>query len=514
VVAACSRAATRCGVRPGQFLAEAQACLSESASAAVYLPADSAGDLEQLRTLAHEAQRFTPLVGLKSAPASDALLLDITGCAHLFGGESGLCHALQSWLTECGYHIRWTLADTVGAAWACARFGRQSMIVPPGKHVALLRSFPLAALRLPEATVAALHTVGLQTVGDMAVLPRESLPSRFGPELLRRWDQACGELPEMFPVERLKEPIVAVREFEEPLTHRLAVDAVSDAVLETLLALPRLLAAGPQELRGTFRLEHDAVTIDLRLIEPTRDARHLGQLARLQLDRVTWLGGVFHIRWEVLQAGPLPIQQTEFFETDRTENCQRSLSQLVDRLASRLGHERVLRVRSVPDAQPEFAATCEPWQSPVPSPPSAGERVRVRGTSVSRGLPIRTGLLSEPRSLIPAFTNVSPPHPNPLPHRNEGEGTGVPCRPTRLLRSPQRLDVWSVVPDGPPFRVTWRGRTHEITRAWGPERIETGWWRAPDVKRDYYRVEVASGAQWWLFRERASGNWFLQGFFE
>jgi protein ImuB len=83
-----------------------------------------------------------------------------------------------------------------------------------------------------------------------------------------------------------------------------------------------------------------------------------------------------------------------------------------------------------------------------------------------------------------------------------------------LLARPERLTVWSVVPDGPPFRVCWKGKTQEITRAWGPERIETGWWRAPDVKRDYYRVEIAGGAQWWLFRERSSGDWFLHGFFE
>ncbi len=89
-----------------------------------------------------------------------------------------------------------------------------------------------------------------------------------------------------------------------------------------------------------------------------------------------------------------------------------------------------------------------------------------------------------------------------------------PPRPLRLFREPVPVAVISVVPDGPPVRLVFRGREHRIARHWGPERIETGWWRGAMIGRDYYRVETASGQRWWLFRRLDDGRWFLQGAFE
>jgi protein ImuB len=88
------------------------------------------------------------------------------------------------------------------------------------------------------------------------------------------------------------------------------------------------------------------------------------------------------------------------------------------------------------------------------------------------------------------------------------------CRPFRLLAVPQPIAVVSVVPDGPPIRMTWRGCDCRVVRCWGPERIATGWWRAPDVQRDYYRAEWEDGTHVWIFRDRRGGRWFLHGFFE
>ena len=67
--------------------------------------------------------------------------------------------------------------------------------------------------------------------------------------------------------------------------------------------------------------------------------------------------------------------------------------------------------------------------------------------------------------------------------------------------------MWSWA--GPP---PVRGQQHRVTRSWGPERIQTGWWRGNYIRRDYYRVQTDTGRSFWLFR--AQGRWFLQGVFD
>ena len=72
----------------------------------------------------------------------------------------------------------------------------------------------------------------------------------------------------------------------------------------------------------------------------------------------------------------------------------------------------------------------------------------------------------------------------------------------------------SVAPDGPPIRFRRSGRVWQIARHWGPERIETGWWRGRTIRRDYYRIETLEGQRYWLFRRREDGKWFLHGEYE
>jgi protein ImuB len=134
----------------------------------------------------------------------------------------------------------------------------------------------------------------------------------------------------------------------------------------------------------------------------------------------------------------------------------------------------VLRVETLSDAQPERAVQLTPWTQAQARPSGAGA--------------------SELESSLP-------------PEQSR-------CRPVRLLSVPQPIAVVSVVPDGPPIRITWRARECRVVRSWGPERIETGWWRAPDVERDYYRAEYEDGTHAWIFRDRRGARWFLHGFFE
>ena len=77
-----------------------------------------------------------------------------------------------------------------------------------------------------------------------------------------------------------------------------------------------------------------------------------------------------------------------------------------------------------------------------------------------------------------------------------------------------RIVATSLVPEGPPISFHLYGRQHTVTHCVGPERIETGWWRGPHLKRDYYRITTASGHRFWLFRNRDTGRWFLHGWFD
>jgi protein ImuB len=89
-------------------------------------------------------------------------------------------------------------------------------------------------------------------------------------------------------------------------------------------------------------------------------------------------------------------------------------------------------------------------------------------------------------------------------------------RPLKLLTEPSTIEVLAFDAEGVPLRIRVERRTDQVVRYWGPERIETGWWDGPQVRRDYYRVELASGQWWWIFHQLdrvAARVWKLHGVF-
>ena len=388
--------------------------------------------------------------------------------AHIFGMErrdfSRRCAA-----TGAGEAItsNWRWPAHVGAAWALAHTTALSL-VPAGHEEEALSGLPVAALRLPAATLERLEALGLYTIGEVLQLPRDTLASRFGVILPRRLDQALGLLPETFICERLKEPLTAFREWEVPIDDRFAVNLVCRQLLRELLSMAERIGMGLLELEGEIQTEADSIKIEIRLVEPTRDERHLAQLAELQLERRTWSGGVMAVRWSALRLGRLEQAQGRWFVDDLESKTSRGFNTLVERLSSRLEAKAVLRVELVADAQPEHVVRLVPWTSAQPP--------QDRQFSLS-------------------------------PEQSRG-------RPFRLLNRPLPIDVTSMVADGPPIRMVWNRQDCLVVRAWGPERIATGWWRAQDVERDYYRVEWEDGTHVWVYRDQRNGRWFLHGFFD
>ncbi len=460
---ACSAKAERLGLRTGQPLAEAKTLLPR----AVFLPADVVADRNALCQLALDCQRFSPLVGLEEGENPESLLCEVTGCTHLWDGEQPFLQAVSGYWRGRGYHIHVALSSSIGASWALAHTSPNSLVPAEGEESAL-SGLPVAALRLPPEPLERLHTLGLWTIGELMRIPREALSSRFGVILPQRLDQALGLLPETFVCERLLEPLSTLREWEVPIDDRFALGLVCRQMLGELLSMAGRHGMGLQELEGELRTENGPVTIEIRLVEPTRDERHLSQLAELQMERRTWSGGVIAVRWAAVRLGRSEQAQGSWFRDDAETKNLRAFNGLVDRLSSRMDAKAVLRAEVVPDPQPEHVVRLVPWTD----------------------------------STHPKTEKFTLP-----PEQSRG-------RPFRLLGIPQPIDVSSVIPDGPPFRMVWQKQDCLVVRTWGPERIATGWWRAQDVERDYYRAEWEDGTHVWVYRDGRSGRWFLHGFFD
>ncbi len=480
-VTACSFEASRAGIRSGMPLGEARSLFPgtlpgkpsrgprRNLPKPVFHRADPARDRTRLQQLALHCQRYSPLAGLEETAEPESLWLDISGNESLFGGEAALITAMRADFAQQGFQARIAIADSWGTAWGVCHFASAPVtIVAAQQQAEALASLPISALRVPSSIVESLQTLDVVTIGGLMRLPRTALPSRFGKELLRRLDQALGTIPELLVAERLIEPLFAEWLFEDPVTDRATLEHVMGVLLDQLLGQLNQRRVGLRELNCRW-VGTTTEPISLRLLRPTTDRRHLFELLRLQCERRVFTGGVNGIHMELVEMGLPPVKQRQLFEddADRAERQQQSLAELVDRLGSRLGRHAVLRPVLSPDPQPEYACQHVPWLEGVNS---------VTTTTISR--------------------------------------SQLRCRPLRLLRTPQPLTVQASPRTGLPTHVAAeRTGLLPVIRIAGPERIETGWWRGPDTKRDYYRMDLTNGTSLWTFLDRESRTWFLHGLF-
>jgi protein ImuB len=196
-------------------------------------------------------------------------------------------------------------------------------------------------------------------------------------------------------------------------------------------------------------------------------------------------------------------RQQELFVTDLARDRQRHLAELLDQLTSRLGTDGVVRARRVSDAQPEQVCRYEPILL-------SGATTRV-GEARLGNTSATSGSRAARRGQQAPLSGRRRRHRAPQPER---AAVVTFRRPLRLARKPLAVEAWSVVPDGPLLRFRWMGGEERVARSWGPERIETGWWRGRAVRRDYYQIETTTGRRYWLFRRLDDRRWFLHGWFE
>ncbi len=458
-LSAVDRQAASLGLAPGLTLAEARARVRPLNAQ----DADPLADAAFLATLAGLCERFTPLVALDPP---DGLLLDIAGCAHLFGGEAGLRAGLRRRLS---LSMRDGVADTPAAARGLARFATPDSL-PEAERIAHL---PVAALAVPAATVQALARAGLKTIGDLACRPAAGLAARFGQDLPRRLAELLGQQDTRIVPLRPPPACRVERHFLEPLVQSQALEQVLDQLLHEAADLLERGGTGGRGFEASlFRSDGQIRRVLVETGRPSRDVPALQRLFALRIDALSEpidAGfGIDAVCLAVTHAEPLAPAQTSL-DGHAAETGE--VAGLIDRLAARLGPDRVLRFAARDTHLPERAA-----------------------------------------QLVPA-QRAAPPSARPAP--------ATPPRPLCLFDPPQPIDTLAEVPDGAPLRFRWRQALHEVTRAEGPERIAPEWWRAPpdSLPRDYYRLEDAAGRRFWVFREGLHGNaeaaprWFLHGLF-
>jgi protein ImuB len=336
-----------------------------------------------------------------------------------------------------------------------------------------ISQLPVEALRIETDTVELLHQLGIETVGQLLTLPCESLAARFGDQLIRRLDQSTGAVPEVLVPYRSPTSLAV----DYLLEHATSDRAVLAHVLAELLEqLARRLAArdqGAEFLVCTFEYTGGGSSLmRIGLVQPSANARQLMALVDLSLETVVLQDEVARVELRAAAVSRLAERQGELF-AGRWSTDLHQMAVLVNRLGSRLGYEQIVRPHLGTSPVPERAVRYVPVAGQ-----GAGNREQGGRKNSS---------LADPCS--------------PLP------------RPLLLYPEPQPIEVTAVSPDGPPQFVWLDGRREPIAGHWGPERIETLWWRGPTVRRDYYRIVTAAGSQQWIFQRLVDGAWFLHGLF-
>lgn len=482
---AVDRRAAAEGLAPGLPLAEARARVPGLAVA----PAEPEAELDDLAALAEWcAGIFAPAVAVDPP---DGLILDVTGCAGLFGGEAALLAALTRRLEGLGLGARAALADTPGAAAVVARVGEggagrgeagRGEVVPPGAVEAALAPLPVAGLRLPAGVTEQLEALGLRRIGDLLALPRAALARRFGEALPRRLDQVLGRMADPLapraPSEGWRERLA----LPEPIIHHEGLEKAIEGLLDRLCARLGEAGRGVRRLAlGLFRVDGTARTLAVGTSRASRETAHLRQLLALRLEGVDLGLGVEALVLEARETEALAPRQERLDGEGAREGALReepgdeALARLGDRLAVRHGAGCLYRLAPRESHIPERAVRRLPPGTPPGVFSGAGE---------------------------------------------EATGWGAPQpRPVRLLIPPEEIEAMALTPDAPPARFRWRGRDHRVARAEGPERIAPEWWRErAGPMRDYYRVEDEDGRRFWVFRAGAYGGeapprWYLHGFF-
>lgn len=459
IITAVNALAKALGIEPGMAVADARAVLPGIEVL------DDQPELSSrlLFRIATWCIRFSPVVAIDPP---DGLLLDVTGCSHLWGGDKAYLTDIYTRIKNKGYTIRMSIADTTGAAWAVARYGKGPVIIEEGKHMEALLPLPPEALRLETGTIERLYKLGLRKISQFIHIPHKTLRRRFGEHCIMRLKQALGNEEEII------QPVVPVAEYQErlpclePIVTATGIEIALKRLLEAMcLRLQREQKGLRKLFFKCYRIDGKVVQVAIGTNSPSHHAAHLFKLFETRLPAIEPGLGIELFLLEASGVEEYFARPGQLWSGAGSLQDIR-LTEMVDRIAGRIGAENIIRY--LPDEHYWPERSFKPADT-------LGEPV----TSVWKT-----------------------DHPRPL----------------HVLPQPEPVTVTAPVPDYPPMSFRYKEILHTIKKADGPERIEAEWWVAEGEHRDYYIVEDEAGARYWLFRlghytGEKPHRWFLHGFF-
>ena len=441
---------------------------------------DPMKDKMELTTLANWCGRYTPFVAFDESRieiGERGLWLDITGCAHLFGGEKKLLDNIIDRLCHIGLTARGVIADTPGAAWALAHFGKlPSQIIKPGAQQATIADLPLIGLRLPTSLVEDLSKVGLRQIKSLFSIARAPLRARFGAEVRKRLDQALGLEAEPISPQISHSPDLVRFVLPDPISTMDSILAVLECLLERLIKKLEIKSLGTRELKVLlYRVDGQLDKLIVSTSQTNRDKSIFSKLFFEKFNNFVLDSGVDVITLEATKVDIYqPLQPDLISQSDRINS---EISVLVDRLINRFGSSSVIRRSLQESYSPERSETTFPVSS------------NLHYSKITQ-------------SIGSSFKNT------------------LTVRPLYLLQRPEYIEPLTECNRPLPFEFRWRHTLVNVRRANGPERIAPEWWLVEDYykTRDYFRIEDSDGRRYWLFKERMKQSkkkpsWYLHGLF-
>jgi protein ImuB len=418
-----------------------------------------------LRGLGEWCVRYSPVVSIDEF-GMDGLLLDVSGCTHLWGGEREYLKEIVSRLAGKGYTVRVAIADTPGAAWAVSHYGKVTPLIPVGGHPEALLGLVPEALRLEQPVLARLAKLGFYQIKSFIGMPRSVLRRRFGEDFLLRLGQALGTEAEVLIPLQVPVPFSERLACLEPIKTKAGIEIAITNMLESLCK--RMQTEGKGLRTGVlsgYRIDGKVVQIAIGTSGATHSVSHLFKLFQLKIDQIRPGLGIELFVLDAPKVDDVEVPQEQLW-TSRPGLDDQSVIRLLDRVAGKIGPQVIHR----------YLPATRYWP----------ERAVLQARSVTER-PATEWRLEKPR-------------------------------PTELLKRPDPIEVMAVIPDHPPVFFIYQGVRHQVVKADGPERIEREWWLDQGEHRDYYQVEDDQGRRYWLFRSGHYGEdqryrWFIHGFF-
>ncbi len=478
---------------------------------------NSSTDRRTLAAVAELTRRYAPIVGLDCMPLPDSLLLDITGCGPLFGGEAALAELLLRDLKLAGWNGRIAIADTIAAVWAlthtehAAPEVRRSIqtltsntsrrnatraaenaqlyelpiqIIPPGMQQQEIARLPIAASRLPLKDLQILAHLGIRSIAQLLSLPREDLPSRLSQVAVERVHQLLALTEESIVPLPESNPVAAVWSSEFPAKNSDDIRQVLQHLVENIAEqIERRRVACSVLISELTCASGNKLTLSAGVVKPTQSAELMFEVLSLRLETLPLTEPVSAISMSV-QTVPIPVsRQRDLFSPTEHIRPQEELATLIARLSNRMGPQSVSTARIQPDPRPEHTIVLDPVIANADSSDRAPQSEHI-------------------------LQRLTEHDPDAI---KNSERT-LP-RPLRLLAPPQQI-AGRDDEDRPPERISVLGQQRRIVELHGPERIQTAWWTDKPCHRDYFRAITETGSQLWVYRDLQTGIWYLHGLFD